>query len=98
MTVLIVEDDRDNADMVAACVQVQWPGADIEFSVRGGPVKRLVADLNPDLIVLDLKLPDISGLDVLNQIRTFSDVPVVVLTARAAASERAKALMDGADD
>jgi two-component system KDP operon response regulator KdpE len=56
------------------------------------------ADRGPDLVILDLGLPDIDGLDALRRIRTFADMPVIVLTARDRQSEKVDALDAGADD
>ena len=57
-----------------------------------------VADLLPDLVVLDLGLPDIGGIDALERIRAFSEVPVIVLTARTIGAQKVAALDAGADD
>ena len=58
----------------------------------------LAADRRPDVVILDLGLPDLDGLDVLRQLRAFSDVPVIVLTARDEQSEKVRSLDAGADD
>ncbi len=57
-----------------------------------------VADRVPDLVVLDLGLPDIGGVEALQRIRSFSDVPVIVLTARNAQDQKVASLDAGADD
>ena len=56
------------------------------------------ADGRADVVILDLGLPDLDGLDVLRRLRTFSDVPVIVLTARDEQSEKVRSLDAGADD
>ena len=58
----------------------------------------LAADRRPDVVILDLGLPDLDGLDVLRQLRAFTDVPVIVLTARDEQSEKIRSLDAGADD
>jgi two-component system KDP operon response regulator KdpE len=58
----------------------------------------VAADGRPDVVLLDLGLPDLDGLDVLRRLRTFSDVPVIVLTARDEQSEKVRSLDAGADD
>ena len=58
----------------------------------------VAADGRPDVVILDLGLPDLDGLDVLRRLRTFSDVPVIVLTARDEQSEKVRSLDAGADD
>ncbi len=57
-----------------------------------------VAEQAPDLILLDLGLPDIDGVEVLNRLRAFSDVPVIVLSVRESQSDKVAALDAGADD
>jgi two-component system KDP operon response regulator KdpE len=52
----------------------------------------------PDLVILDLGLPDVSGVEVLRQLRTFSQVPVIVLSARDGSEDKVEALDAGADD
>ena len=58
----------------------------------------VAADGRPDVVILDLGLPDLDGLDVLRRLRVFSDVPVIVLTARDEQSEKVRSLDAGADD
>jgi two-component system KDP operon response regulator KdpE len=59
---------------------------------------RLIANKNPDIVLLDLGLPDIDGLEVLTRIREWTDVPVIVLSARGKESDKVTALDNGADD
>ena len=58
----------------------------------------IAADGRPDVVILDLGLPDLDGLEVLRRLRAFSDVPVIVLTARDQQSEKVRSLDAGADD
>ena len=58
----------------------------------------LVADRRPDAVLLDLGLPDLDGIEALRRMRSFSDVPVVVLTARDRQQDKIAALDAGADD
>ena len=59
---------------------------------------RLAASENPDIILLDLGLPDMEGIEVTQQIREWSDVPIIVLTARGHEDDKVEALNAGADD
>jgi two-component system KDP operon response regulator KdpE len=59
---------------------------------------RLVAHKNPDIVLLDLGLPDIDGLEVLKRLREWTDVPVIVLSARGKEGDKVSALDSGADD
>ena len=58
----------------------------------------IAAEGRPDVVILDLGLPDLDGIDVLRRLRAFSDVPVIVLTARDEQSEKVRSLDAGADD
>jgi two-component system KDP operon response regulator KdpE len=72
------------------------------FSIREAELGRLGLDeivrRPPDLVVLDMGLPDLNGLDVLGQLREWSKIPVLVLTVRAAETDKVAALDAGADD
>ncbi len=98
MKILIVEDDRDIADLIGICAHLQWPDAEQVHSTRGAPVVGIVAEDPPDLIVLDLGLPDMRGLEVLAQVRASSHVPVIIVTAKDAEGDHVRGLVDGADD
>jgi two-component system KDP operon response regulator KdpE len=64
----------------------------------GEEALRLIADVNPDLLILDLGLPKKSGLDVLRSLRTWSDIPVIIVSARNGDPDKIAALDEGADD
>ena len=98
MRVLTVEDDRDMAEVVEMCFAVRWPDAEVINVVRGTEAIALVNQQAPDLVVLDLGLPDISGLDVVKRIREFSSVPVIILTGQGDEFSRIRGLEAGADD
>ena len=100
MKFLIIEDDPNTAETVRYCFTFQWTDTAIEwsFAYKGEEGLKLVKTHSPDIILLDLGLPDIDGLDVLKQIRSFSKVPVIILTVRDRESERVAALDLGADD
>jgi two-component system KDP operon response regulator KdpE len=96
--VLIVEDDQEIVSFVRLAFQMRWPEAQLVSSSLGEEGLELVETENPDLVILDLGLPDISGFDVLRQIRLFSSVPVVILTVKADEADMVKGLEWGADD
>jgi two-component system, OmpR family, KDP operon response regulator KdpE len=73
-------------------------GFDVVEASNGDEGVIAVADRTPDLVVLDLGLPDVDGMEALARMRGFSDVPVIVLTARDQQSEKVAALDAGADD
>jgi len=96
--VLIIEDDQEIVSFVSVAFQMRWPEAQLISSSLGEEGLELVETENPDLVILDLGLPDISGFEVLRQIRLFSSVPVVILTVRADEADMVKGLEWGADD
>lgn len=96
--VLIIEDDKEIVDSVSLNLHKDWPEAEIVSAETGEEGLDLVETESPAVVILDLGLPDINGFDVLRQIRSFSSVPVVVLTVREEEEDVAKALEWGADD
>ena len=95
-TILLVEDDP----ALRRALRTMMRSRDLEvLDVATGEEAVVVASSGtPDLIVLDLGLPDIGGLEVLRRVRAFSAMPVIVLTARDQQSEKIRALDTGADD
>jgi two-component system KDP operon response regulator KdpE len=73
-------------------------GYDVDIVGTGADALRMVADRPPDLIVLDLGLPDLEGTEVCRRVRMASKVPIVVLSARGAEADKVNALDLGADD
>lgn len=98
MKVLVVEDSAEMVDTITLCFTIRWPDTKVIATNRGGEVAGLVASEAPDVVVLDLGLPDTDGLQVLGEVRKFSDVPVIIVTARGEEMARVKGLEMGADD
>ncbi len=98
MKILIIEDDKDIVELVSLSFQAGWPEAELISSHLGKEGIELVEREHPDMVILDLGLPDISGFEVLKSLRGFSTVPVVVLTVRSEETDVVKALEWGADD
>jgi len=73
-------------------------GFDVEMCGSGAAALKTVAARRPDLILLDLELPDLEGLDVCRRVRERLSVPIIVLSARSAEAEKVRALDTGADD
>jgi two-component system, OmpR family, KDP operon response regulator KdpE len=94
--ILLVEDDP----ALRRALRTSLRSRDFEVleAATGESAITLAADRRPDVVILDLGLPDLDGLDVLRQLRAFSDVPVIVLTARDEQSEKVRSLDAGADD
>ncbi len=94
--VLLVEDDRTLRRALRASFR-NWD-FDVTEAGSGEEALSLASDARPDLVVLDLTLPGIDGIETLRHLRTFSDVPVVVLTVRDGPGDKVAALESGADD
>ncbi len=94
--IVLVEDDLDIRRLVAETLSAE--GYDIESAERGLLGLELTIQTSPDLVLLDLGLPDVDGRELLRMIRSVSDVPVIVLTARGGDSEVVATLDAGADD
>jgi two-component system KDP operon response regulator KdpE len=71
---------------------------DIQTAADGTSALKAAAAYHPDLVVLDLGLPDIDGVEVIRGLRGWSDVPIIVLSGRAGSDDKVKALDAGADD
>jgi len=95
-TVLIVEDDTRIANWVK--VYFERAGFSAEVTHDGASGLAQARDLAPDLIVLDLMLPRLDGVELCRILRRESDVPIIMLTAREAPAERVMGLDSGADD
>ena len=95
-TVLIIEDDTRIANWVK--VYFERAGFSAEVAHDGVSGLNLARDLAPDLIILDLMLPRLDGVELCRILRRESDVPIMMLTAREAPAERIKGLDIGADD
>lgn len=94
--VLVVDDEPAIHRFLAPVLDVE--GYDVLRADAGHPALELAAAARPDVVVLDLGLPDIDGKDVLVELRRWSSVPVVVLSARDREGEKIEALDLGADD
>jgi DNA-binding response OmpR family regulator len=94
--VLLVEDDPMVAEVVAR--YLERDGFDVETVVDGNAAIDSVTDAAPDLMILDLMLPGLDGLEVFRRVRSFAPVPVIMLTARGDEHDRVMGLELGADD
>jgi len=98
MKVLVIEDDRDVVDTINLAFQVGWPGVELVSAYEGKRGIEMAESETPDIIVLDLGLPDISGFEVLQQIRSFSNTPIIILSVMTEEDDIIKGLEWGADD
>src|SRR6201991_1272479 len=94
--VLIVEGDGDIADVLRRSLRNE--GYEVRPSADGTEALDVAAGFVPDLVVLDLGLPGMDGVEVCRRLRTDGDVPILMLTARAETEDRVTGLNSGADD
>lgn len=94
--VLVVDDEPTVRDVVVQ--YLRRDGHEVTEAVDGHQALELLASAPPDLVVLDLMLPGVDGLEVLRRLRATSDVPVIMLTALAEERDRVTGLELGADD
>ena len=98
MKILLVEDAPQVVESLTLAFQVQWNDVEVIPTAQGSLAASLVETEAPDLVLLDIGLPDIDGFQALREIREFSDVPVIMLTARDDTIDKVKGLELGADD
>src|SRR5678816_1488707 len=92
MQILVVDDEPDVVESVRLGFMLQWRDVDVLGAGEGEAALDIVERDHPDIVLLDIGLPGIDGYEVLRQIRAFSDVPVVMLTARDDAMDKVKGL------
>ncbi|MEC1717909.1 response regulator transcription factor [Schinkia azotoformans] len=94
--VFIVEDEQTIVDVLHAYFEKE--GWSVNSATNGSDGLHLIKILNPDFIILDLMLPDISGEEICREIRKESNVPIIMLTAKTAEEDRIQGIEMGADD
>jgi len=95
-TILIIEDERELARVVQS--YLEQAGMSVRMETRGDRGLLAWEQLQPDLVLLDLNLPGMDGLDIARAIRRKSDTPIIMVTARAEEYDRLIGLELGADD
>ncbi len=98
MKVAIIEDEKSIIDAINVAFEFRWPEVSLTAAHTGREGVKLVKKECPDIVILDINLPDISGFDVLREVRIFSAVPVIILTVRSDDTDVLKGLEAGADD
>ncbi len=94
--ILLVDDEQLITDSLSYSLKRE--GFEVDVAADGLSALKAVEELKPDLVVLDLMLPDISGFEVCRRLRTFTSIPVIMLTARGEEIDRVLGLEVGADD
>ncbi len=96
MRIMVVEDDAQMSSLLQR--SLAYEGYQVETLPTGEEALDRARPAPPDLVILDLMLPDMGGLEVCRQLRTFSNTPVLMLTARRAVSDKVAGFENGADD
>jgi DNA-binding response OmpR family regulator len=96
--ILIVDDEPDVVKVVRMSFQVQEPTWEVVAAYDGEEALAVFEKEQPDAVLLDVMMPEISGFDVLKELRLFSDIPVVMLTAKDDEIDKVMGLNLGADD
>lgn len=94
--ILLIEDERNICNFIVTTLKTQ--DYKVDYAVNAVSGLSLAASGCPDLILLDLGLPDMDGIDVIRSIRKWSNVPIIVISARTQEKEKVDALDAGADD
>src|SRR5881392_1150511 len=94
--ILVVEDDEPIADVLRRTLRQE--GHEVRSAADGVEALAVAEEFVPDLVILDLGLPKLDGAEVLRRLRRESDVPILILTARAELDDRVEGLDSGADD
>ena len=98
MKVLVVDDEPDVIEVINLCFSLRWPEAHVIAAINGDEALNMAEQERPDLILLDIMLPDMDGFQVCQEIRRFADMPIVMLTARDGEVDKVRGLEMGADD
>ncbi len=96
--ILVIDDEPDVLRAVGLTINLQEPTWEVLTAQRGEDGLDLIESAAPDAVLLDLQMPDVDGFEVLERIRLFSDVPVIILTVRDGELDKVRGLQLGADD
>ena len=98
MKILVIDDDPDIVEAITLSFGLQWPEAVVLSARDGAEAYTSFIRENPDVVLLDIALPDTDGFDVLRWVRERSDVPVLMISARGEEIDKVRGLELGADD
>ncbi len=98
MKVVIIDDQTEIVEAVSTCFKMRWPNVTILCASEGTKGLELIEVELPDVVILELSLPDIDGFEVLSQARLSFDVPIIILTIRNQRMNIVRGLELGADD
>lgn len=95
-TVLIVDDDSDTVELLKTVLRRE--GMDVVGAVDGYEALRKYGEIKPDIILLDLMMPDIDGWETFRRLRSVTEIPIVIISAKAAKEQVVEGLESGVDD
>lgn len=98
MKILVVDDEPDVVEVVNLCFSLRWPNAEVQSAGTGEEALKLIEQDRPDFVLLDINLPGMDGFAMCQEVRSFSDVPIVMLSARDSEVDKVRGLEMGADD
>ncbi len=98
MRILLVDDERDLLDVTSTIFALHWAQSEIICASDGEEGLRRFFEDEPDLMILDVVMPRMNGLDVLRRVRQVSNIPVILLTVKGDELEKVRGLELGADD
>lgn len=96
--ILVIEDNPQIIEAISLCFELRWPEVGVVSATNGNTGIEMVETESPDMVIIDRGLPDIDGFDVLREIRSFSDVPAIILSVRGGEMDKVRGLELGADD
>lgn len=94
--ILVIEDDKAIQNLIATTLEISNYSFQTASNYADGILK--FTSYNPDVVILDLGLPDKDGIEIIKKVRTFSTVPIIVVSARTDNDDKINALDEGADD
>jgi DNA-binding response OmpR family regulator len=98
MKLLLVEDDSTTVESIKLCLEIGNPEINVLATNKGFEALSMLRNESFDAVLLDLGLPDMDGLDLIEQMRSFSQVPVMVISARQSPEVVSRAMASGAND
>jgi DNA-binding response OmpR family regulator len=96
--ILLIEDDVTTVESIRLCLEIYEPESKLDFSSNGLEAINKLKQTAFDAVIIDLGLPDIDGLILLEQLRQFSKIPAIILTARHNRETQLKSMQLGAND
>ncbi len=96
VSILVIEDDQSVRNLIAVTLKAY--GYHFEMAKNGTQALRRAVALQPDIYILDLGLPDIDGMEIIRQLRSWTRAPIIIVSARSEIADKIHALDAGADD